>query len=577
MPTVALARRAGRAFSPLLALLMATSAFPQDNHSAVIRTTTRIVSVSLVVTDNQGHPIQDLTKDDVTLLDDGKPQPISFFSSVDNSHLLPSPPVPGPDIYTNVASGNPSPPSVTILLFDMLNSKPASQAYGLACVRKFLRQLQPQDHVGLYLLNDEMRVLHTFHADSSDLISAIRLYDQEHLHTAAKNAALETNPVEQNLDRFLSGKDSPSRYVIYGDCSPFGACADKGMIANEITTASLEEIARQLAPIPGRKTLIWVTDKVGYLDLFADNDLDPYLSAWRSGTDVNLPALRVIKNGQDFERMVRLMNGAGIAVYTVDARGLGTEDLDFRNTTPAASVNPVGELLSRTPTPNSGLLELASRTGGRAFFNRNDLQTGIRRALDDSRFTYNLAYYPDHDKWKGEWRNIQMKVNRPDVTVLARSGYFALPDATPLPPKNRFEFLSEIAASPVDSPQLPLAVRMAASSAAKGAQIEAHVHLNPQPLLTFQDDGRWKGSFEVVFLQMDAKNKVLDVTQKEIEANIGPDQYDALSRTGWTMPVSLKFMPGAAILCVILRDKLSDTVGSLHIPLAPYSAPLASH
>jgi VWFA-related protein len=125
------------------------------------------------------------------------------------------------------------------------------------------------------------------------------------------------------------------------------------------------------------------------------------------------------------------MNDAGIAVYTVDARGLEAFDLGFvsrPNSTPMGSpVEAVTELESRMPQAKTSPLELASRTGGRAFFNRNDIETGIRRALDDARFTYEVGYYPDHNEWKGEWRKIQVKVRRPDVAVLARGGYSQCP------------------------------------------------------------------------------------------------------------------------------------------------------
>lgn len=578
-------RACGSTCGPLafvLAVLLAVPALSQQSHNdAVIRTTTRVVNVSIVVTDREGNPVKNLTKEDLVLLDDGKPQSISFFSAVDNDQLVPAPPLPGPNIFTNISSGHAAPPGATILLFDMLNSKWTSQAYGLHRVRRFLRQIQAQDHIGLYLLNDQMKVLHDFRDDSSSLVAAIQIYDEEHSHAAVKPAAVEAQTVDANLDRFLSGKETPSRYAIYGDCTAYGSCEDKKATASEITTASLEEIARQLSPIHGRKTLVWVTDSVGDLGLLTDNDLDDYLRAWRKEAGFNLPSALRNKNGGDIERMVRLMNDAGIAVYTVDARGLETEDLDFRNTEDATKAGsptePVENLIARIPEPNPDLLELASRTGGRAFFNRNDLETGIRRALDDSRFTYSIAYYPDHGKWKGEWRKLQVKVNRPDVTVLARSGYFALPDSRPLPPKNRFEFLSEVAASPIDSPQLPLAVRMAASSGPKGAEIEAHVHVNPQPMLTFQDNGRWKGSFEVVFIQLGEKNKVLNVTNSDVDADLDAGEYAAILQKGWTLPSHLPLMPGATQLCIILRDKLSDNVGSLHIPLARYAATLSSH
>jgi hypothetical protein len=282
----------------------------------------------------------------------------------------------------------------------------------------------------------------------------------------------------------------------------------------------------------------------------------------------------------DLERMIRLMNAAGVAVYTVDARGLETQDLQFRNPSPSTTLSSAGqatqELVNQIPQPSAAMLDLSSRTGGRSFFNRNDLETGIRRALDDSRFSYSLAYYPTHNKWKGEWRKIQVKVSRPGVTVLARGGYFALPDAAPVPPKDRIEFYSQIAASPLESTQVPLSVHLAASAAPDGAHLAARVRLDVVPMLTRQKDGRWAGSFELMFMQLSDKEKLLDATQKDVNADLSPEKFEALARQGWVLPVDLKFMPGATMLCVILHDKNTEAVGSVRIPLTRYSAALVS-
>jgi hypothetical protein len=41
-----------------------------------------VVTVDVVVTDKAGNPVSGLTKDDFTVLDEGRPQPISSFESI---------------------------------------------------------------------------------------------------------------------------------------------------------------------------------------------------------------------------------------------------------------------------------------------------------------------------------------------------------------------------------------------------------------------------------------------------------------------------------------------------------------
>jgi Ca-activated chloride channel family protein len=72
--------------------------------------------------------------------------------------------------------------------------------------------------------------------------------------------------------------------------------------------------------------------------------------------------------------------------------------------------------------------ELAALTGGRSFFPRTLQQVtdNARAVADELRHQYMLGYTPSHAPARGEnqWRSITVRVNRPDVSVRARDGYF---------------------------------------------------------------------------------------------------------------------------------------------------------
>ncbi len=577
-------RRVFAIFAAATALLVTIAARPQEKNSApVFRATTRVVNLNVVGTDAAGNPVKDLSKDDFTILDGGQPQKITLFTSVDNSQLHSMPAI-APDVYVNNLSLKGATPSVTILLFDTLNSRWASQGNGLRQVRNYLRHIEPKDHLGIYVLGEKLTEVYSFTRDASGLLAALNRYDEKNASATATatttsapaaNSAPATQQGEPDplLESFLSGEVNRDFALEPGD-NKRGDAREKQQFSVQMTTASLEAIARQLSTVQGRKTLIWVTDSVGPMRYFGDDDLDDYLASWRSQGGVNLNTGPAFENGPETESMIRLMNVAGISVYLISAEGLQTENLAFNSN---ANAPPITRPVPMIGEGHLAMLEIAKRTGGRAFYNRNDLDTGIRRALDDSRFTYTLAYAPDHNKWKGEWRKIQVKVNRPGVTVLTRDGYFAMPDPRLISPKDRLKFLSQLAAIPIDSVQLPLAVRIAASSTADGPELDATVHVSPQSMLSSAANGHWRGHIEVMFIQLGEKNKLLDATQKDVDIDLTPDKYSGMVNNGFNLPVKLPLRPGATILSIILHDKNTDDVGSVRIPLAHYTAPLPTH
>jgi VWFA-related protein len=78
---------------------------------------------------------------------------------------------------------------------------------------------------------------------------------------------------------------------------------------------------------------------------------------------------------------------------------------------------------------NDRLMELASNTGGTAVVNRNDLVQGMIDVSREFEGYYLLGYASDNQKADGSLRRIQVRVNRPGVTVKARQGYRALSSA----------------------------------------------------------------------------------------------------------------------------------------------------
>jgi hypothetical protein len=68
---------------------------------------------------------------------------------------------------------------------------------------------------------------------------------------------------------------------------------------------------------------------------------------------------------------------------------------------------------------------LASNTGGRAIMNENDLTKATAEAIEIGSNYYTISYTPSNAIWKGDFRKIQVKLDRQGYTLAYRHGYYA--------------------------------------------------------------------------------------------------------------------------------------------------------
>ena len=81
------------------------------------------------------------------------------------------------------------------------------------------------------------------------------------------------------------------------------------------------------------------------------------------------------------------------------------------------------------------LRQLAEATGGQAFFpmSMREVDSAYDKVLAEINGQYHLGYQPANAVKDGAWRKVEIRVNKPDVRVRSRKGYFAL--LQPVAPK----------------------------------------------------------------------------------------------------------------------------------------------
>jgi VWFA-related protein len=524
---------------------------------AVIRSSTRLVEINVLVHDKKGNPVRGLTKEDFTLLDQGQLQNISLVYSDAGAPAVSASAAPlPPNVYTNrsVFPGN-----VSVILFDALNTTIQDQQYARDQVIKVLRQLSPDDHVAIYLLTRRLQILHDFTFDLNVLLNAVNKFtgfDAAHgdpsLSAATGNANAQPGTPGNNsmdalgnltLQGFLAGV-SGQHYEDYLN-------VDRALI----TAEAFEAIADHLASIPGRKSVVWIS---GGFPLFIGMDSDTaHLSA------------REMRNFEgEVKRATQALNQSDIAVYPVDARGLLSSPTYGANGR-SLSFEMMKPNLNSGPNQNDfATMELlATRTGGKPFYSENDLEKGVRFAINDGKSAYTLGFYPSHGKWDGKFHEIKVVVKSPGAQVRYRKGYFATPEPVYQPSEAKAAMEAAVW-SPVESTGLGLQVMVNPSKTPK--MLELKIALDTRELRLVEDQGRWKGAIDVSYVQLGPADKSVLFDYKHLNLNLEQTNYDALMRMGMVLTHDLPVAPKTTVVRVVVREASTGTLGTVTVPLEKY-------
>jgi VWFA-related protein len=501
-----------------------------------IRVTTKLISVSVIVHDKHGQSLTDLTKDDFVLLDGRKPRAIQVFS-MDKTDVVAAPErtVP-PDTYSNEIGGDLGIPSnLTVILLDSLNTEFFDRAYSRSQVNKLLLTLQPQDRVALYVLGSRLRVLHDFTSDASTLIAALKENKEDGL---------------LDVDVAEPGQTSMVNKHVTDLASEARAVYSKELAQNRAgtTAEALRTIAGHVSYLPGRKNLIWISDNFPF-NLQSNN-----LQRTADGKKLALPT--------DAEMVERALSNAHIAVYPIDARGLTTGGL---SEVTAESISKEYDEMSKF----ANMEMVAQRTGGRAYHDTNGIKESIRQTIDGSRVTYQLGFYPEDVVWDGSFHKLRVRVNRPDVQIQARDGYFALAEPN-LTPEILRVLISQAARSLMEATAIRFSLHVTPGSPAIENKLTLSFSLDPRQFAFESQNGEFRDLVDIAFIALDANNRIIQTTLMPLPLRIDTETYEQLVKSGLPLARDLAIPPNASELRVVVYDQGNNQIGSVRVPLAPY-------
>jgi len=525
----------------------------KSDEDDVVRITTNLVQVDAVITDSKGRLVTDLRPEELDIREDGKSQTITHLSLVEleskevirqpNPLDKTSPPLPPvrlrpEEVHRTIA-----------LVVDDLGLSFESTYFVREALKKFLdKQMQPNDLVAIIRTSGGIGALQQFTSDKRLLYAAAdkvkwnprgrgNVYAfapaaGDPLAVRAKDDATIARNVDQDLEQFRE------------DVFSVG------------TLGALNHVVRGLNHLPGRKSILLISD-----GLPITNRSDPARN------------IRVISR---LRSLIDLANRSAVVIYTLDARGLPILELTASDNTSSMIAEEVERSMSNRRSTffdsQEGLVYLADATGGFAVRNNNDINSGIRRVIDDQKGYYLIGYRPDESTFekisgRRKYHKLSLRVNRPGkFNVRMRSGFFGITDAervaTGMTPVQ--ELISALI-SPFGSSGVNLRLTsLYASDPKLGSIMRSYLHINGRDLtFTPEADGWHKTVFDILAFTFGDNGVVVDQLSRRQTMQVRGPVYQRLMKEGFTYHLTVPIKkPGAYQLRTAIRDDASGRVGA---------------
>jgi len=556
--------------------------------SAVLKVTTRLVTVDVVARDRHGNPVRDLAANDFQIAEQvgshKSQQQIASFRLLDRSLVKPSDTekaalqLPA-GVYSNLVSTKSLSAPPTILLVDGLNTDAATQ---LQVRQKMVRLLAsaPSDvPLAVFLLGRELRLLQSFTTDTKLLRAAAeRALSLEATNLQAKDPRDDTFSHSSLLEQ-MAGAEGQSD--IPGEPPPAGSNSNALLLMRalqlqrfereqyaqsvdlraKLTFDALRMIARHVSGYPGRKNLIWLSSA---FPLAITPDANLTMVARFSG----------MRNySAEMTAVASALTDAQIAVYPVDPRGMETQALFDPETRGKTNPFSEGATLNRESTVRFSTQEsmenLAQQTGGKVCVNDNDLSECVKRAIDDSSSYYELSYYPTDKNWHGEFRRTSVKTSRPGVQLSFREGYFAREAHATISAKDANATDAHLSQAACNDFLTATSIFVEASALPpdQPGQTKLFFVIDPNALsFVAPDGGEQNVQIELATCMFNARGLPLQYNRQSIGQKFTEAEYQSIKAHGISHTISLVPKPETARIRLLVCDTRTGMIGSVDLP-----------
>ena len=376
----------------------------QAGGTYTITNNVNIVLNNVTVRDKKtGEIVKGLKASDFTIIEDKKPQHVASFDyqNVDQAAVLAEKnTVTGKatiaqllDRQLGASAQDLRDHRLIVVFFDLSSMQPEDIDRAVQSGEDYVnKQMQPADLVALVSLSTGLTMDQDFTSDKQALLRGLGRYNGQDASAAGLTPGGTTGTTDGTADDTTTFAADDSEYTSLN--------TDRELFA-------IRTIAKSLERVDQRKSMLYFSGGLS-----------------RNGIE-NQASLRAATNEAA---------KANMAIYSVDTRGLqalppvGDASKGSLRGTSAYSGKATQAQFNSNFASQETLGTLSADTGGKAFFDSNDFGPAFQQVQHDTEAYYIVGFKSTNQARDGSFRHLTIKVNRPDVTIQYRPGYYAPAD-----------------------------------------------------------------------------------------------------------------------------------------------------
>jgi len=466
----------------------------------------RMVDLNVVALDSHGQAVTDLTREELRVTDNGKPQTIAFFHHRDSA--LGAVPTLGTNEFSNRRGANV--PRATVILFDLMNEKFGTRGTTASQLVHFLGSLESADYLYLYCVGIDGR-LYPVHGlpgpeDRPEEPGVPWTRQIKPLLDAAMRALTQTRPVDE-VD--------PTYRV-------------------QLTFQALDQVASELSRVPGRKSLVWLTDGVPI-------ELGPNRSDTGDFVDFT-PLVR---------QMSEVFDRFNTAIYPVRTVMMGSpQGMGGAGTSGIGSIDT--------------LEQFADLTGGRPDAGK-DIGAAVRQAMIDMRTSYQVGYFPPAANWDNKLHKLRITCTRKGVRIQAKTAYYAWSEA---PGARSEQAINSVMPTTFDASEIGLHASLSRDKYdANGVHLDAHI--DARDIVLVHSGDTYDGELRLAVAGYAVGAQAVREPTIPMDLHLSEPERDKALKEGISFEHDMTLPEGTQTVRLIVFDRGSEAIGTLTLPVPP--------